>query len=304
MAALLEQDLCRLVLESLPVGVCVVNREGKVCLWSAGAERMTGHLRQDVLGRHCQEDFLEHVDTGNNAQLATSVPLIETIRNGQPLTASGSLRAKNGNFIPVNVHTVPLRNEQNSMRGAVEIFTEANSHETQDRRQSKLAVAGCLDPLTGVLNHSMIQAHLRESLSLTHVYPIPFCILCFSIDDLPKLRDRYGQAAVDATLVVVAQTIEKTLRPTDFVGRWLDQELLAILTECSANEVVNVAEHIGKIVQHVPIPWWGDTLHVTISMGATPAIDNDTIGSIVYRAEQALRESVDSGGNRISVVER
>jgi hypothetical protein len=39
-------------------------------------------------------------------------------------------------------------------------------------------------------------------------------------------------------------------------------------------------------------------------MGATPAIDNDTIGSIVYRAEQALRESVDSGGNRISVVER
>jgi chemotaxis protein MotB len=28
-----------------------VNRQGKIILWSAGAEHITGHLRQDVLGR-------------------------------------------------------------------------------------------------------------------------------------------------------------------------------------------------------------------------------------------------------------
>jgi PAS domain-containing protein len=90
MASLLDQDLYRLAPECLPVGICVVNREDKVCLWSAGAERLTGHLCQDVLGRHCREEFLQHVDAGEPA-LATSVPLLETIREGHSLLASASL---------------------------------------------------------------------------------------------------------------------------------------------------------------------------------------------------------------------
>jgi diguanylate cyclase (GGDEF)-like protein/PAS domain S-box-containing protein len=303
MTALLDQNLYRLVLESLPVGVCVVNRQGKICVWSAGAERLTGHLRQEILGRSCQEDFLAHVDTEVDSSLPTAAPLLETLRSGQPLAASASLRAKGGNFVHVAVQTSPLRDEQNVLQGAVEIFTEAASPEKPDRRQSKLAVAGCLDPLTGVLNHAMIQGHLRESLSLMHVYPIPFCILCFAIDDLPKLRERYGQAAVDAIELVVAQTVEKALGPTDLLGRLLDHEFMAILTECSGGEVTKVGERLARIVQHAPIAGWGDTLHATVSIGATPALDSDTVGSIISRAEQALRASTEWGGNRIAVVE-
>jgi two-component system, cell cycle response regulator len=304
MADLLDPNLCRLVLESLPVGVCVVNLAGKVCVWSAGAERLTGHLRQDILGRHCEEDFLEHVDASNDPAYSKSVPLLATIRDGRSVDVLVSLRGKNGVFVPVNVRTLPLRDEHNSLMGAVEIFSELVSRDTSDRRQSKLAVAGCLDSLTGILNHAMIQAHLRESLSLVHVYPVPFCILCISIDDLPNLRDRYGQAAVDAALRIVAQTVEKALRPTDFVGRWLDQEFLAILTECSAGEVLKVAERLGRMVRHTPIAWWGDAVHVTISTGATPALDNDTVGSMLSRAEQALRESSERGGNHAALVDR
>ncbi len=40
----------------------------------------------------------------------------------------------------------------------------------------------------------------------------------------PKLRERYGQAAIDSILRVVAQTLENALRPTDFLGRWMEQE--------------------------------------------------------------------------------
>ena len=39
-------ELHRMVLEALPLALCVVNREGKVLLWSAGAEQMTGYFRQ------------------------------------------------------------------------------------------------------------------------------------------------------------------------------------------------------------------------------------------------------------------
>lgn len=46
-----SNEFCRIVLEALPTGVYVANREGKVTLWSAGAEKLTGYLRQDILGR-------------------------------------------------------------------------------------------------------------------------------------------------------------------------------------------------------------------------------------------------------------
>ena len=34
-------QLHRLALEALPLAICVVNREGKILLWSAGAEQVS-----------------------------------------------------------------------------------------------------------------------------------------------------------------------------------------------------------------------------------------------------------------------
>jgi diguanylate cyclase (GGDEF)-like protein len=97
----------------------------------------------------------------------------------------------------------------------------------------------------------------------------------------------------------VAQTLENGLRPTDFLGRWMDQEFLAIVTECNEDDVMRVGERLSRMVRCTGIPWWGDKMRVTVSIGATPALDNDTVGSIVSRGERALRESVEGGGNRV-----
>jgi diguanylate cyclase (GGDEF)-like protein len=148
----------------------------------------------------------------------------------------------------------------------------------------------------------LIQAHLREYLNLYVVYPVPFCVLSFPIDGLPKLRERYGEAAVDATVREIAQAIENSLRPNDFVGRWLDQKFLAILTECNENDIGKVANRLLKVARKVGVPWWGSVIHTTISMGATVVRDLDTVGSVVSRAEEALRESIATGGDRFLVI--
>jgi diguanylate cyclase (GGDEF)-like protein len=123
---------------------------------------------------------------------------------------------KTGHFIPARLQTVPLRDE---------------------RWQSKLAAYGCLDSLTGVLNHSMIQAHLKEFLSMHLVYPVPFSVMCFRIDHIEELRNRYGKAGVEEIYRVIARAIESGLRPTDFLGRWMDKESLSVLAECNQHDV-------------------------------------------------------------------
>ena len=64
-----------MVLDPLPVAVCAVDRGGKVILWNEGAERVTGYLRQEVLGRLCTEAFLEQADQDNNQLDGNAHPL-------------------------------------------------------------------------------------------------------------------------------------------------------------------------------------------------------------------------------------
>jgi len=302
MTELGSQELYRMVLDSLPVAVCAVDRAGKVILWNEGAERVTGYLRQDVLGRMCTEAFLEHADANNNTLEGSAVPLVETMRDGRCLNVRASLRKKSGQSVGIHMRTVPLRGDDGRMQGAAELFEEVITRTPSNRRHNKLTAVGCVDQLTGLLNHSMIHAHLQEALSLYKVYPVPFCALCISVDGLLKIRERYGQAAVDATLHVVAQTLESALRPTDFVGRWLEQEFLVILTECGENDLPSVGERLKKMTKHSQVSWWGDTWGVTISIGATPAHDMDTAGDMVSRAEQGMRQSSESGGNQLLVM--
>jgi len=293
-------DVHRMVLEALPLGVYLVNREGRVVVWSAGAEKLTGYLRQDGLGRLQEADLVEQGDNGAVSNLTHSAAESATQAFAAPTLIS--LRCKNGHYLPVQLRTLALRDEDGKFLGTVRIFEPSSPPQSCNQRQNRLATYGCLDPLTGVLNHSMIQAHLKESLSLHALYPVPFCVMCYEVDDLSKLAERYGHAAVDAALRMAANTFETGLRPTDFLGRWMGQEFLAILPECGESEVMKVGEHLKELVRHASVEWWGDTLHLTVSIGGTIVHDNDSVSSLIARAEEALRKSCAAGGNRVTVV--
>src|SRR5579862_2286480 len=57
-----KPEIYRRVLESLQTGIYLVDQTQKILFWNDGAERITGHLRQDVLGRFCVEDLLGNRD--------------------------------------------------------------------------------------------------------------------------------------------------------------------------------------------------------------------------------------------------
>jgi diguanylate cyclase (GGDEF)-like protein/PAS domain S-box-containing protein len=297
-----QHAIPRMVLEALPLGVYAVDREGKIILWSAGAEQLSGYLRQDVLGRLREEEMWAESEGQNGASPEEQSSPVGVMREARPAKAHLSLRTKSGRFVQAELESVPLRDDSGRVLGAAKVFRPVYGPDAGQRRQDKLGAFGALDALTGLLNRSMIQAHLKESLSLHALYPVPFSVFCYSVDGLAKLRERYGQAAVDATLRSVAQTIENGLHATDFVGRWLGEEFLAILPECGEGDAMKVGERLRKLVQRAGVSWWGDTLHATISIGATIAHDNDTVSSLVGRAEEALRKSSNAGGNRVVVV--
>ncbi len=296
-----DPEIWRGILEQMPTGVYLVGRNGKILFWNYGAERITGHLRQDVVGHACREDFLGNTGGGEDQVSAASAALDAVLRDGKATESQVSFRHKSGHLVPVRLRALAVRDVGGAIVGVAECFDELMDIGESNRRHSKLAEYGCLDAASGVLNHKMVESRLRECLATFAEQPVPFCIVCIAFDHLEEVKARYGMAAIAAVLRVTGQTLETGLRPTDFLGRWQENEFLAIVVECNRTEIPRVGERLRKMISGAKITWWGDSLPVTISMGATGAKAKDSIVEILRRAEGALRESVTLGGNRMVV---
>jgi diguanylate cyclase (GGDEF)-like protein len=196
---------------------------------------------------------------------------------------------------------VPIRDGHGTVIGAAESIDADPWAFDANRRETKLANYGCLDEETGVLSFGYIHTHLRENLITFAEHRMPFSVLCVQIDSMEHFRAAYGAAAVSAVMRVVAQTVESSLRPTDFVGHLAENEFLAILTECNEKELSNSAERLRKTVSNTKFKWWGDDLPVSASFGGATVIEGDDENSVVKRAEKMLAASVKAGGNRVTV---
>jgi len=283
------------------MGVYLVDRQGKILLWNSAAERITGRLRQDLIGRAALEGFLGFTDNQERVLEARNAPLSIAIREGRSSGTLANLRHKEGYRVPVRLFASPIRNAHGSVTGAVECFDETPSSSKWVERHNALAEYGCIDDASGVLSHEMVVLHLRETLALFAEKPVPFSILCIAIDHLQEIKRRDGPAVLAPMLRAVGLTLENSLRPTDYIGRWGENEFLAILTECTAEGLMASAERLRRMIGEVQVEWWGDTLKFTASLGGAAALPGDDADSIVARAQSALQDALGAGGDCVTV---
>jgi len=301
MSVFADLEIYRTVLEHMQTGIYMVDCDQKIQFWNDGAEIITGHLRQDVVGHFCRDFFPPQKEAGKNGVCEIGGALASVLRDGRPAIAEVTLRHKAGHQVTVRVRAVPIRNRIGNVIGAAESMDSDPWAFYADRRHRKLASFGCLDEATGVLSAGYIHTHLREALTTFVEHRMPFSVLCIQVDAMERFGAAYGAAAVAAALHAVAQTVESSLRPTDFVGHSGGDIFLAILTEYTGNDLNKTAERLQTTVNNTKIAWWGDELPVTASFGGTTVVVGDTEKSLLGRAQDALAQSIAAGGDRVTI---
>ncbi len=292
----------RAILESLQTGIYLVDREQKILFWNDGAERITGYLRQDVVGHFSAENLLANRNGPDSFASDAAEAVVEVLREGKPVTVNVSLRHREGHRVLVRLRAVPIRNSHGTVIGAAESFEESFTASSWNRRQGKLAPFGCIDEETGALNRQFLLFQLKENLAAFTEYGIPFSVVCIQADRIDHFQSAYGIRAVAAIQHAIAQTLGNSLRPTDFIGRLTERDFLVVLTECKGTEIESVVSRLSKMVGCAEIDWWGDKLSVTASFGGTASVAHDTVESILSRAEKSMNTSVATGGNRLTVL--
>ncbi len=295
-----EETRYKEILDNLYDGVYFVDRERHINYWNHGAERITGFKAEQILGRRCMDNILNHV-TENGTQLCLNgCPLHATIQDGHARESEVFLHHADGHRVPVSIRTSPMRNAEGEIIGAVEIFSDNSSLMTTRRRVNRLEQKILLDPLTGIGNRRLIDIRLQSALSEYRQHGIPFGVLFMDVDNFKQVNDRYGHEVGDHLLVTIANTLYRNLRSEDTVGRWGGEEFIALLHGVEREGLMNAAEKIRALVASSNLTIDRQQIGVTISVGATLPHPGDDLESVIRRVDQNMYHSKREGRNRAS----
>jgi PAS domain S-box-containing protein/diguanylate cyclase (GGDEF)-like protein len=283
-------DYYAAILDNLPAGVYAVDPAQRIQYWNAGAEGITGYLRQEVIGRRCPDNLLMHIDVRGVSTCGENCPLAATIRDGKPREVWGFLRHKQGHRVPVRIRSLAVRDGAGVIVGAAEIFDEQVQPLHQGGMAHMHAPAGppTLDELTGLPDHHAMLSEVCARLSDYGDTAIPFGVLGVSIVRLAEFARSHGRQGAQAMLRMVAQTLEKNLQPADRLGRWSEDRFVVVVESCAPASLAGIAQRLASIVSMDELPWWGDRLPVAVTIGGTVVRHGDTVEALLERVEVAL----------------
>lgn len=173
------------------------------------------------------------------------------------------------------------------------------SQNVQKRRQYERAAM--FDGLTGIHNrrwldetlHRMVRRHERNAGHLS--------LSLIDIDHFKSFNDRYGHAAGDHVLTVVATTLAANLRPTDLVARFGGEEFVIIFPDTDLEMAVRAADRVREAVaaEELAMPDGTALPRVTISMGVTQLAPGQTVPDLLKTADFAMYRAKQTGRNRV-----
>jgi len=289
------------ILDALYDGLYITDLERKIIFWNKAAEKITGFSSEEVVGTHCSDNILVHIDdTGRNLCFG-SCPLAFAIQNSSSEEAPVYLHHKNGQRVPVIVKVCPLYDDAGKIIGAVELFSDNSKQKKDEVKLKELEELALLDALTRIPNRLFLENQLRAAFEEIKRFHIPFGFIFLDIDNFKTLNDCYGHISGDQVLKFVASTIQNVIRPFDTASRWGGDEFAIILHNVTQQTVSEIADRIRVLIKNSYYLKDNKRISVTISLGGTIIQENDTIESLIARADNLLYNSKKSGKNYITV---
>lgn len=165
----------------------------------------------------------------------------------------------------------------------------------------ELAHLSNTDELTELPNRRHMAMMIDAELARLAQGGQPFALMLFDIDHFKAINDRSGHGAGDAVLVAVAAHGVEVIHGLGTLGRWGGDEFLALVRGANREDAVRMGDALCAYVASSTI---ADDRPVTISCGVTIAKRDDTINSMLQRADAALYAAKRDGRNRAaSIVE-
>ena len=295
------QDFYKIALQSVSDGVYFCDSQRRILYWNAAAERITGFSADEARGHSCADGILTHVDAQGHPLCETNCPLSAALTDCLVQEAEVYLHHKDGYRVPVSVRVYPVCEEDGSVQGLVEVFTDNSPLLAALEMVAELSVEADTDVLTGVGNRRSMETAIDTGIAERRKSEGHIGVLFADIDHFKDINDTFGHETGDRVLKMVTETFRRNLRASDSIGRWGGDEFLAVLRSIDAEGIRLLAEKLRSLVASSYLTLAdGTELRVTVSVGITLIRPSDTGESLLARADRLLYESKSQGRNQLT----
>lgn len=289
------------IIESLHDGLYFVDKNRTITYWNKAAENISGFSAEEVIGKSCKDNILTHVDENGKSLCRGVCPLAATIDDGAPREATVYMHHKNGHRIPVSVRVSTLTDDNGKIIGGIELFTDISNMKANELRVKELEKLALIDNLTQLANRNYIQQELKNQFKEKREIGLGFGVLLIDIDHFKAVNDTYGHDVGDSVLKFVANTFIANTRPFDFYGRWGGEEFIAIIKNVKEKSLQMIGNRVRTLIDNAYLLLDEKKIGVTVSIGATVAVEDDSIHSLIKRADTLLYQSKQDGRNRLTL---
>jgi len=286
------------MLEYMRDGVIFVDSLLRIGGWNTAMERLSGIAASSVLARRWSPSLLRLQNERHQSLDEEDCPLVSAVRYGVQSLRRLVLGGISGRRLVVDVHAIPVGDDQDHVIGAVMLVHDASPETSLEEQCQRLYQKASQDPLTQVANRAELDRVLPAFLTEHQQRGLPCSLIICDLDHFKRVNDTYGHQAGDAVIITFARLLKNTARPGDLVARYGGEEFVVLCANCTNAAAAQRAEYLRQKLAAIPQDaMQGRT--VTASFGVTALQPGDTPESIMRRADRALLLAKAYGRNQV-----
>jgi len=272
-----SEERFRTAFHGAPIGIGLVDLDGRWLEVNPALSEMTGHARDGLLGRPLEE--LVHPDDPSprfhSLQTMLEHELPSRRVEGRYLRASGE-----AGWALVSVSLV-----RDAERRPAHFIVQMEDISERKHAELELAHRALHDPLTELPNRALFLDRVEHAVARLQRAQARLALLFLDLDRFKLINDSLGHDCGDELLVQAADRLRGLLRPRDTVAR-LGGDEFTVLCEDIADErhAVEIAERIAESLA-APFALSGGEAFVTASIGIVVCDDPEA------RAEDLIRDA-------------
>ena len=177
--------------------------------------------------------------------------------------------------------------------------TETEKLRGQLRRTQKEAL---VDSLTGLHNRRAFDRRIDQFFDAFRNTGTAFAVIMLDIDLFKIFNDNFGHKVGDAVLQILGNVLHECLSTEDFPARVGGEEFVALVPTGSVDRATKIAEKIRRRMseKRFRLAKTGKPIsQITVSAGVSVVRADDTVTSVVDRADKALYMAKNGGRNAV-----
>jgi len=180
------------------------------------------------------------------------------------------------------------------------IFKFLSGQDVEAQYHEEIYRMTIIDGLTQVHVKRYLLEALDKELMRARRHQRELSFLMIDIDHFKKINDVHGHLAGDHVLKEVARLMQQRIRRDEVLARYGGEEFAIILPETALEGGCALAEGLREKIEESRFVFQGETIRVTISIGAAVLIeDHRTSLDLIKKADEKLYEAKRAGRNRV-----